>query len=270
MILKLDADGHVVVENGKPVYVDEHGKDIAFDAPGTAATIARLNAEAKTHREGKQTAEQSLKATAEQLAAFEGIDPVASRKALATLKDIDAGKLIDAGRVDEVRAAVAKEYEGRLTTAQTGYTTELAAMKAANEQLTGTLHNEMIGGSFARSKYAAESLAIPADMVQAKFGQHFKLDGGKVVATDASGNMIYSRARPGEVANFDEALSELVGNYANKDHILKPSGANGSGANASAARIAAEAGKGLSRADFDALAPKAKMAHVQAGLAITE
>ena len=32
MKLKLDANGHVVVENGMPVYVHDDGKEIPFDA----------------------------------------------------------------------------------------------------------------------------------------------------------------------------------------------------------------------------------------------
>ncbi len=66
MKLKLDEAGHVVVVDGKPVYVHEDGKEVAFDALSTVATITRLNGEAKTHREGKEAAETKLKA-------FEGI-----------------------------------------------------------------------------------------------------------------------------------------------------------------------------------------------------
>jgi hypothetical protein len=76
----------------------------------------------------------------------------------------------------------------------------------------------------------AEKLAVPADMVQATFGNRFKIEDGKVVAYDANGNKIFSRARPGELADFDEALETLVEQYPYKDHILKGSGANGGGA----------------------------------------
>ena len=36
-----------------------------------------------------------------------------------------------------------------------------------------------------------------------------------------NGNEIYSRSRPGEKADFEEALEALVGAYPNKDAILK-------------------------------------------------
>jgi hypothetical protein len=69
MKLKLDEAGHVVVQDGKLVFTDDTGKDIAVDYPYTVATISRLNAEAKGHREAKEAAEEKLNA-------FEGIsDP---------------------------------------------------------------------------------------------------------------------------------------------------------------------------------------------------
>lgn len=47
------------------------------------------------------------------------------------------------------------------------------------------------------------------------------------MAYGTDGQRIYSRARPGEVADFDEALESLVGGYPHKDSILK--GGQGSG-----------------------------------------
>ena len=55
MKLKLDANGHVVVENGMPVYIHDDGKEIAFDAAQAVSKISSLNGEAKTHREGKRS-----------------------------------------------------------------------------------------------------------------------------------------------------------------------------------------------------------------------
>lgn len=48
MKLKVDEDRHVVVEDGKPVYVHDDGKEIPCDAPAAMAKIEELNTEAKT------------------------------------------------------------------------------------------------------------------------------------------------------------------------------------------------------------------------------
>src|SRR5580693_7779351 len=105
MKLQLDDQGHVVIQDDKPVYIADDGKTIAFDYPATLATIARLNAEAKGHREEKE-------ALAEKFKPFEGIeDPAKDLKALEIVKNLDDKKLIEAGEVDKVRAEAKAAYD---------------------------------------------------------------------------------------------------------------------------------------------------------------
>ena len=66
MKLKLDDKGSVVVQDGKPVYVADDGKEVVFDYPATLQTISRLNGEAKSHRERAEAAEAKYRP-------FEGI-----------------------------------------------------------------------------------------------------------------------------------------------------------------------------------------------------
>jgi hypothetical protein len=252
MKLKLDDQGHVVLQDGKPVYVYDDGKEVAFDAPGTVNTITRLNAEAKTHREGKEAAETALKA-------FEGItDGAAAKKALEIVANLDQKKLVDAGEIEKVKEEISKAYKGQVdewsTKAQT---------------FEKQLYEEKIGGAFSRSKYISEKLAIPADLVQSKFGAAFKVEDGKTIAYDQHGNKIYSRTRPGEFADFDEAIESLVEQYPHRDHILKGSGASGSGASNNGGN-GGQGKKTISRTQFDALDPMGKHAHVSAGGEVTD
>lgn len=60
MKLKLDENGHVVVENGMPVYVHEDGKEIPFDATKATAKIAELNSEAKNTVKPKSMRKQNF------------------------------------------------------------------------------------------------------------------------------------------------------------------------------------------------------------------
>lgn len=236
MKLKLDEQGHAVLQDGKPVYVHDDGKEVAFDAPATVGTIKRLNGEAQAHREGKEAAERALKA-------FDGIeDGAAAKKALELVANLDAKKLVDAGEIERVKSEISKGYQSQLE--------ELGTKATKFEQ---QLYEEKIGGSFSRSKLIADKLAIPADLVQARFGQAFKIEDGKTVAYDQHGNKIYSRARPGEIADFDEALETLVEQYPYRDSILKGSGANGGGAPAGGGGNGGK--KTLTRAQFTALSP---------------
>lgn len=251
MKLKLDANGNVVLQDGKPVYVHDDGKEIAFDAPATVQTISRLNAEAKSHRERAEAAETKLKP-------LEGItDPVAAMKALETVKNLDDKKLVDAGEVEKVKLEAIKAVRA-----------EFEPIVKERDSLKSDLYGEKIGGSFARSKVIAEKFAIPADLVQARFGQSFKIEDGKTVAYDASGNRIFSRSRPGEVADFEEALEVLVDNYPYKAQILKGTGASGGGASGGG-----QGGGGkptLTRAQFDGLDPMAKANAMKSGTVLTD
>lgn len=239
MKLKLNTDGNVVLLDGKPVYVHDDGKEVAFDAPATVQTITRLNAESKAHRERAEAAESKLKP-------FEGIeDPVAAKKALETVANLDGKKLVDAGDVQKVKDEAIKAVRA-----------EFDPIVKQRDTLLSELYGERIGGSFARSKVIAEKFAIPADMVQARFGQNFKMEDGKTVAYDTAGNKIFSRSRPGELADFDEAIEVLVDAYPYKAQILKGTGASGGGASGGGQGGGGQ--KTLTRTQFMTLTPAAQ------------
>lgn len=261
MKLKLDEQGHVVVQDGNPVYTHADGKDSPFDASSAVSKITALNSEARGHREAKETAEARVKA-------FEGIeDPEAARHALETLKNIDEGKLFQAGKVEEIKSAAAKAAQEQVQAASKAHGEELARTKQELGQRDQTIHGLLIGGSFKGSKLITDKFAIPADLVEARFGGNFKVEEGKVAAYDNAGNKIYSRTRPGEVAEFDEALEIIVDQYAYRDNIMKGSGANGGGAPNGGGK---GGGKTLNRAAFDALDPSARAAHIGSGGTLTD
>lgn len=216
MKLKLDDQGHAVLQDGKPVYVKDDGSELAFDAVQAFSKIGQLNGENADYKKRFKDAESKLKA-------FEGIEDAAKAiEALQTVANLESKKLIDAGEVEKVKSEIAKSYQTKLDEAEA---------KAA--ALETQLYGEMVGGAFARSKYISEKLAIPADMARAYFGGRFAIEEGRVVAKDANGNKLYSGKNAGELADFEEAIEMLVGQYAGKDSILKGTGANGSGASGS-------------------------------------
>jgi len=211
--LKLDENGNAVLVDGKPVFVDENGKDVTYDVNDTRATITRLNGEAMGHRQKAEAATAELKK-------FEGIDPDKARDALTKVQNIDDKKLVDAGQVEQVRQEAAKAVHE-----------QYAPVVKENETLKLQLRQEKIGGRFARSKFIEDKVAIPADLVEAKFGAHFDLvDGEPVGYYDADHKQpIFSSANPGKHADVDEALEKLIDAYPRKGDILKGSGHNGTG-----------------------------------------
>lgn len=213
--IEVNGQSYAVIQDGKPVYVHDDGSEVPHDAPHTVATISRLNGEAKTHREAKEQLEKQVKA-------FEGLDPEQAKQALNTLQNLDTKKLVDAGEVDKVKAEITEALKKT-------YEPQLQQLQQERDAVQQQLHGELIGGGFARSKFIQEKIAVPMDMVQNTFGKNFKIEDGKVVAYGTDGQKIYSRSRPGEPADFDEALETLVGGYQYKDSILKGSQAGGGG-----------------------------------------
>ena len=101
MKLKLDENGHAVLENGLPVWVADDGKEIPYDVPRLVNDLSRANGESAGRR-------KDIDALNEKLKQLEGIDPAKYQEMQAQLANIDQGKLIDAGRVDELKEALAR------------------------------------------------------------------------------------------------------------------------------------------------------------------
>lgn len=254
MPFKFDAQGNIVLQevNGQklPVFIHPDGKEAAFDGDSTVATISRLNGEAKTHREAKEAAEAALKPFRDS-----GITDVnAAVKALNTVKSLDEKQLIAAGERDKAVQEAVKSVEEKYA----------PIVKKATD-LEGQLNSHLIGGAFARSKFIAEKFAAggPAgiEIAQALFGSRFKVEDGKLVATDAQGNKLFSKTRHGELADADEAIELMVESYPHKASLLKGSGASGGGAQGGGG---GGGKRTYTRAQFDALSPAERMTVSQA------
>lgn len=260
--LKLGEDGYVVVQDGKPVVIYEDGKEAAFDIDHTLSTIGKLNGEAMGHRKAFEAVEGKLKL-------FEGIeDPDEARNALTTVKNLSGGELKTAEQVAEMQKAAQKASEEQVKAALESGARDRQKLQSERDKLQNELTGERLGAAFTRSGYVKDKLLVPVDMVQSMFAGRFKIEDNKVVGHDASGNKIYSRARVGEVANFDEAMEQIVDAYPNREHILKGAGNSGSGARGS------NGGGGgpntITRAEFDRLSPTEKMTAAKSGKQVVD
>lgn len=237
---KKNEDGSLATDdNGDPIYVNSQGVESGM----SVGTISRLNHEAKSHRERAEAAEATAKT-------FEGIDPEAARKAMKTVADLDAKKLIDAGEVDKVRGEIKAEYDA-----------ELATRDATIAERDLAIDNMKIDNAFAQSPFMREGIAMPAEFVRGHFANNFSVEDGKIVAKDASGNTVMSSEDIGSPAGFEEAIQLLVKGSPHKDAILAAPGSSGSGNSGDGGNRGA--GRRITRADFEKL-PAAKQGEVAA------
>lgn len=232
---KLDADGKIEMKDGNPIYVNTNGQEMTVGVN----KISELNAESRSHRERAEAAEQKLKA-------FDGIDPEKAKKAIDTVANIDAKKLIDSGEVEKVKDNIKKEFEG-----------QLAEKDKLNNDLQTRINNMEVNSVFKDSEFVREQIAVPRDMFEDSFRKNFKVgQDGKVEAYGKDGNRVMSKERVGEYATPDEALRILVEQHPQKDTILKAnpgSGSNNQGNGGSAGK-----GRTMKRSEFDKLTPVQK------------
>lgn len=218
LILKLDAEKHAVLQDGKPVYIDDadNNREFAFDAEQMRSKISELNGESKTHR-------LSAKDFKEKLEKFGELNPEDVNNVMAMVSELGGVdglnklKLKSGVDIEAIKKSITEAYEAKLLT--------------ANKTIESLIENErklLIGNGFAGSQFLAEKTILPGDLAEAYFGKHFKIEDGKVVAYLGE-NKIFSKARPGELASVDEALEIIVEAYPMRDRILKAPGGGGGG-----------------------------------------
>ena len=237
MKLKVDSQGNAVLQDGHPVYIHDDGTESPFDAKATHVALATAKREAAESR-------TKFKEASDKLATFSGIeDPAAALKALQFAGSMEGKKVMDDEAIQKLISAAVKPLQEKLT-----------AQEASAADLHKELYSERVSKQFATSQFINEKTVLPPDIAEATFGKHFKMENGKVIAVDASGNQIFSTTRAGEPANFEEAIVKLVTDYPLKDRILKASGQSGSGSQQSG-------GKGGSDDK-----PKSSLDKIKAGL----
>jgi len=240
MKLKLDENGGVVLLEGKPVYVQEDGKEIPFDAAAAMSKIAALNAEAKEHRLKKNE-------LAEQLKKFEGIeDPNVALDAIEKIKNLDMTKMLDVDKVEQLKRQMADTFEVNKKSILDGFEKEKRELRQALEAKDKDIYKLMVSSQFSKSPFFSgenPKTLLPADMATEYFGKHFKIEENRIVGY-LDGEKILSKTKYGELADFDEALETIIEKYPMKDRILRaghaggpPSGGNSSpGQNSNAVR----------------------------------
>lgn len=234
---KTDENGAIVLKDGNPVYVDSEGAEQTVNF----GTISRLNGEAREHRTKREAAEAKLKE-------YEGLDAKAAREALETVKNIDNKKLIDSGKVDEVKAEVSRQFQAQLDEAN-----------RRNSELLQTNRNMQRANAFANSKFIRENIALPLDIAETAFSRHIEFtDDGKMTFKDAHGNPVYSQkqGKAGDLAEFDEAIEIIVSARADKDSLLKAEDKSGTGSNGAGGHRGNV--RTMTRGDFEKLPPVAQ------------
>lgn len=238
--LKLDDNGNVVLQDGKPVFVDKDGKDIPVDVPQMYQKILDLGKESKRHREAAEAAGAEKKTA---LALFEGIEDLKEWKtkadeALEAVKNFNEKDWLKADKVDSMKRQMKEAHEDEKRQIAASFNQEKASLTAAIEKQKSQIHKLVISNKFAQHPlWSGEEpkTTLRPDMAEAYWGKHFRVEEdektGELVerAYFSNGDLIYSRKRAGEPADFFEAMEEIFDQYPGKESFLRAKG-GGSGA----------------------------------------
>ena len=230
--LKLDANGNAVIQDGKPVYVNEEGKEEPFDMNMAWNKIHTLNEENKAKRLEAETLKAKYKA-------FDGMTPeeiAANKEAAAKLKEVELIKNKDFETFkNDLLATTQKKVEET----ERSWKSKFDSVKGEAEKFSALYNDTVLENHFLNSEYIKSELvpSFDGDVAKAYFGHRFRVDteNKRVYAVGEDGSPILSEKKLGNVASFDEAMELLIKNHPKKDAWLK-SKANPGGGMASGGR----------------------------------
>ena len=226
--IKLDEAGNAVLQDGKPVYTFEDGKDAPFDVPGAMSKIASLNGEAKDYR-------LKLKDATEGLTKFEKITDVdAALAAIDTVKNLDDQKLVEAGKVEELKSSMKKIADDKEATITNEFTKKVGDLEVLLGDQETKIRKLIIDDKFNNSPFFSgeqPKTTLFPDVAAKYYGDNFKIeekDGKAKVIGYLKGEVILSKERFGEPAEFDEAMGYIIDHDPRKNLLLTAS-SGGSG-----------------------------------------
>lgn len=222
-------------KSGNPIWVHEKdGAEAAIDAKHYFSKIPELIEEKRQLKEAKKQLEVEFN---DYKSKYEDIeDPQAALQALDVVSNLDSKKLIEAKKVDQLRNQMREEFEKAMEKERTVHKAAIDDLMAKLEEQKKTNYGLTVSNSFKSSKLLTGPEAIvgvPIDMIEDKWGKNFStevVDGKPMtVGHYDDGRPIYSDSKPGEYANFDEALTKLIDVYPHKAGILKGKQQSGGG-----------------------------------------
>jgi len=238
--LKVDDKENAVLQDGKPVYVDKDGKEFPVDPGQMYTKILELGKESKKHREAAEAAAAERK---QSLALFEGIEDlkdwkVKADEALEAVKNFNEKDWLKADKVESMKRQMKEAFEDEKRQIVANFEKEKSSLNEAIGKSKSQIHKLVISNKFAlHPLWSGEDprTTLKPDIAEAYWGKHFKVEAdektGELVerAYFSNGDLVYSRKRAGEPADFFEAMDEIFDQYPGKESFLRTKG-SGSGA----------------------------------------
>lgn len=234
--LKKGEDGVIVLKDDKPVYEDPEGKELALDAPQMYDKIITLGKEAKSNRERAD-------AFSTQVKLFDGIEDlekwkVDADKAIETVTNFNQEDWLKADKVEKLKKDMKEAYESQEATLKKGFEIGKVELQGTIDKKDGQIRKLMVSNKFATSQYFSGTepkTTLPPEIAETYFGKNFKVEEDsktkelKLIAYFTNGDQVLSRINPGEIAEFEEAMTLIFDAYPGKERLMRTKGGGSGG-----------------------------------------
>jgi hypothetical protein len=232
-----DGKGIMIDSAGLPVvFDDQDNKEFGLDAIHLYSKVPALQEEAKSHR-------LKAKEYNEKLSAFDDLDPTKALEAMQLTANLSAGDLTKKEEVERIKKETEDAWKGKFEGERNLRLQAVQDMQKKLDESDNGLRKSLLTSQFSRSPHFTgkePTTVLTPEIAEAYFGKHFKIEkaenGNRMVSGFLGENLIYSKKRPGEPADFDEAMEEILNKYPMKDAIMQKSHGTGAGGSGSFSR----------------------------------
>jgi len=259
-----DGTGIKMNEKGFPVYVDTEDpeKENAVDAfhllkkvPALQSDLKKKRSEVTELKAFQKTLEDlkidvsSVDTLKEEISNLKNISELLNEKkiesdkfsdylskaedAFGKIEALSSGDLKTTQEIDKIKKKLADDLTGQFSKKEKEYQEKLQGYEQKTNELSTNIFQLLVSDKFNSSKFISEKLNRSPREAKKLFGDHFKVEKTETGETKVfgylDGEKINSLEKPGNYADFEEALQIIIENDPDKDSLLKGSGKSGTG-----------------------------------------
>lgn len=224
-------DGSVVVDGSNLTIINDDGNEHQFDWEHAVTKIRTLSDE----RDGLRIRAENSEGERDELRSkYSSIEnPKEALEALELKKNLDGAKLIEAGKVETIKAEAVEGYEQQIQDAKEANDLETAKLLEIIAARNGTIYKLDVKNRFKMCPFVLQKVAMDPEFAFDALGRHFvqQEDGSIIPYYDPDAETpkrVMSRTKTGEIAEFDEAIELIIDKHPKKSAILRSGNAKGS------------------------------------------
>jgi hypothetical protein len=223
--IKTDDNGNGVLEDGLPVFEFDDGSTSTVDVAGAFKSFDKKTANFNEERDRHSAKLKELKTD---LKKFDGVDIEKYNEGMEKIKAIADQKLLDESGAEALKKNMRSIFDEELQGVHKSYKKTMTEKDQFVENLNSIVYDLAIKNKFATNPHFSGESPVtiyPPEDAAKIYGPNFKTEikGKKLTITahDNEGNVILSKKKHGEPADFNEAIAQIIDNESKIKPILR-------------------------------------------------